>query len=35
MSKLTVNQAGNSTFTHSFTVDYSDFSVDLNGTACR
>jgi len=32
MSKLTVNQAGNSTFTHSFTVDYSDFSVDAAGT---
>lgn len=32
MSKLTVNQAGNSTFTHAYTVDYSDFSVQAAGT---
>lgn len=32
MSKLTVNQAGNSTFTHAYTVDYSDFSVEAAGT---
>jgi hypothetical protein len=32
MSKLTVNQAGNSTFTHAYTVDYSDFSKESAGT---
>jgi hypothetical protein len=32
MPKLTVNEAGSQTFTDSFTVDFTDFSVDNAGT---
>lgn len=32
MSQLTVNQAGSSTFTHAFTVDYTEFLQPVAGT---
>ncbi len=32
MSQLTVNQAGSSTFTHAYTIDSTDFSVQAAGT---
>ena len=32
MSQLTINQAGSSTFTHAYTVDFTDFSAQAAGT---
>jgi hypothetical protein len=32
MSQLTINQAGSSTFTHAYTIDSTDFSVQAAGT---